>query len=68
MQNTQHSKIVAVLLLGLACFLAQHGYREDYSYAGRLMYIFTGSTAQLAQQYYLGAGLSLALALFWSLK
>jgi len=64
----RHSQFIALLLLGLACFLAYTGYAEDYSYAGRLMHIFTQSISQVAQQYYLGAGVSLTLAIFWSLK
>lgn len=64
----KHSSFIAAVLLALACFLAYHGYAEDYSYAGRLMHIFTGSISQVALQYYLGATISLILAIFWSLK
>lgn len=64
----KHSQIIAALLLGLACFLVHYGYTEQHSYAGRLMQALTGQVSPLVLQYYLGAGISLVLAIFWSLK
>ena len=68
MQNKQHSKIIALCLFGLSWVLAYYAYIEHQSYAGQLMYFFTGSFSQLVQQYAIAAAASLAFALFWALK
>lgn len=64
----RHSKIIALCLFGLAGVLAYYGYSEDHSYTGRLMYLLTGAPSPLVQQYYGGAAIGLALAIFWAFK